>query len=131
MHEPAVAGLLRWEQGVPGCAPPAGGKWRRCRPRWLVAEKVFLNMEWRASQASLVCCVALGVLCWNAGECLLGSWLSWEVAHAWRKSRTADQTRTKHKTTNTSPHPTPLHPTSPTQAAYRWWASLDMPAPPL
>ncbi len=45
MHEPAVAGLLRAEQGVGG-----GGKWRRRRPRWLVAEKVFLNLEWRASQ---------------------------------------------------------------------------------
>ncbi|KAL4431419.1 hypothetical protein ABPG75_006675 [Micractinium tetrahymenae] len=66
MHEPAVAGLLRSEQGVGGGAGPGGGKWRRRRPRWLVAEKVFLNLEWRASQA-----------------------------------------------------------------AYRWWASLDMPAPPL
>ena len=48
-----MSGLLRAEQALPGCAPPAGGKWRRCRPRWLVAEKVFLNMEWRESQASL------------------------------------------------------------------------------
>lgn len=49
-----MAGLLRAEQAVPGCAPPAGGKWRRRRPRWLVVEKVFLNMEWRAGQASFV-----------------------------------------------------------------------------
>lgn len=117
MHEPAVAGLLRWEQGVPGCTPPAGGKWRRCRPRWLVAEKVFLNMEWRASQASLVWCVALGALCWNIGECSLDSWLSW-------RSRTqggsAEPQTTPEQTTLTSPYLT--------QAAYRWWASLDMPA---
>ena len=46
MHEPAVSGLLRQEQGVGGGGP----KWRRRRPRWLVAEKVYLNLEWRASQ---------------------------------------------------------------------------------
>lgn len=48
MHEPAVSGLLREEQGVPGGG--ASAKWRRRWPRWLVAEKVFLNLEWRASQ---------------------------------------------------------------------------------
>jgi hypothetical protein len=63
MHEPAVAGLLRAEQhvaattvggGEGGGGGNGGGKgsikWRRRRPRWLVAEKVFLNLEWRASQ---------------------------------------------------------------------------------
>ncbi|KAI3424360.1 hypothetical protein D9Q98_009913 [Chlorella vulgaris] len=65
MHEPAVAGLLRAEQhvaattvggGEGGGGGNGGGKgsikWRRRRPRWLVAEKVFLNLEWRASQAA-------------------------------------------------------------------------------
>lgn len=71
MMEPAVAGLL-WtrlkktttsippnnsveqdkqqiEGGVAICA--ASEKWRRRRPRWLMEERVNLDLEWRASQA--------------------------------------------------------------------------------
>jgi hypothetical protein len=55
LHEPAVAGLLLQNLGDAAGAPappPGGDRWRRRRPLWLTAEKVFLNLEWRASQAA-------------------------------------------------------------------------------
>ena len=79
MHEPAVAGLLLHsladismshtttggisskestasqkdqKNGGSGSNCNSGGKWRRRRPMWVAQEKVFLNMEWRASQAA-------------------------------------------------------------------------------
>ena len=42
LQQPAVSGFLQEN----GCA------WRRRRPRWVAIEKVFMNLEWRASQAS-------------------------------------------------------------------------------
>jgi hypothetical protein len=81
MHEPAVAGLLLESLGdvhmstsssstngttstmeVDGNSTAAqaqeatvieyGSRWRRRRPMWVAQEKVYLNMEWRASQAA-------------------------------------------------------------------------------
>lgn len=42
LQQPAVSGFLQEN----GCT------WRRRRPRWVAIEKVFMNLEWRASQAS-------------------------------------------------------------------------------
>lgn len=42
LQQPAVSGFLQND----GCV------WRRRRPRWVAIEKVFMNLEWRASQAS-------------------------------------------------------------------------------
>jgi hypothetical protein len=147
MHEPAVAGLLREQQGVapPEGAGPGAAKWRRRRPRWLVAEKVFLNLEWRASQASAAAapalppsgrslhslhtgqrtagCVgpALALVYLESGACLkAGPSSLWGCPpplgtpdNSPRKTRCA------------------LPPSPPPQAAYRPWASVAVPAPPL
>lgn len=69
-HEPAVAGLLldnlgdvsistavRSRHGTAGSTERESGwgygaKWRRRRPMWVSQEKVYLNLEWRASQAA-------------------------------------------------------------------------------
>lgn len=46
LQQPAVAGFLT----SPECAE--GLIWRRRRPRWVAIEKVYMNLEWRASQAA-------------------------------------------------------------------------------
>eukprot|EP00889_Picochlorum_renovo_P005245 jgi/Picre1/32275/NNA_007621.t1 len=45
LQQPAVAGFLT----SPECAGDL--IWRRRRPRWVAIEKVYMNLEWRASQA--------------------------------------------------------------------------------
>jgi hypothetical protein len=133
MHEPAVAGLLREEQGMDGngTSGSSGGggaagsaaKWRRRRPRWLVGEKVYLNMEWRASQVgddvavSLLCCCSV-----VAVSPLLP-----------RLPRPACPAETMACLPAHSPPPCccPLYFVVSAQLAYRWWASLQTPAPTL
>lgn len=46
LQQPAVTGFLT----CPECAEDL--PWRRRRPRWVAIEKVYMNLEWRASQAA-------------------------------------------------------------------------------
>lgn len=54
LQEPAVAGMLLESMAdeLSTHSVGYGPKWRRRRPMWLAQEKVYLNLEWRASQAA-------------------------------------------------------------------------------
>jgi len=63
LQQPSVSGFLLDDGSRPlpapapeGPAPPSSSPshptWRRRRPRWIAIEKVFMNLEWRASQCS-------------------------------------------------------------------------------